>query len=282
MKWTINELIRLGTDALASKSDAPYWEAESLIAHVLNRPRSFLKTWPEMKLNESTITAISQLFDQRARGYPFAYLVGYQPFWSLDFSVDESVLIPRTDTECIVETVLAYRQKLGRSARLLDLGTGCGAIAIALAFEKPDWHIDAIDVSDKALNLARRNAAYHGVSNVTFSQSDWFECITGYHQYDAIVANPPYIADDDPHLAKDVAYFEPALALYGGNQGLAIMAQLIQSAPDYLKPDARLFVEHGAYHADGVTQLFQQSAYKQIISVNDRAGYWRITHAKAP
>jgi len=188
-------------------------------------------TWPEKDLDENQAASFLQLIEQRKQGLPVAHLTGQREFWSLDFSVDNSTLIPRPETETLVEFIL---QKFGnrKNLKLLDLGTGTGAIAIAIASEKPAWQIVACDVSEQALALAIKNSEQHKTNNTTFIHSDWFSNIDE-HDFDIIVSNPPYIAEHDPHLQTGDVRFEPQSALTAGEIGMDDIEHLCVQAKNH-------------------------------------------------
>ena len=255
-------------------SDTARLDAELLLCHAIGKPRTYLRTWPERRPDADQLRQFEQLLSQRRSGVPVAYLLGEQGFWSLQLQVSQSTLIPRPDTERLVEVAL----ELGPSgpAKVLDLGTGTGAIALALAVERPDWQLTGVDRVAEAVALARGNAERLQIRNAAFEQSDWFSALAG-RQFDLIVSNPPYIAADDPHLQQGDVRFEPGSALVSGLDGLDDIRSLVQLAPDYLQPGGWLLFEHGWQQADAVAQLLSERGFEQIESWRDLGGQQRVT-----
>ena len=255
-------------------SDTARLDAELLLCHAIGKPRTYLRTWPERRPDAEQLRRFEQLLSQRRSGVPIAYLLGEQGFWSLQLEVSESTLIPRPDTERLVEVAL----ELGPSepAKVLDLGTGTGAIALALAVERPDWQLTGVDRVAEAVALARGNAERLQIRNAAFEQSDWFSALAG-RQFDLIVSNPPYIAADDPHLQQGDVRFEPGSALVSGTDGLDDIRRLVQLAPDHLQSDGWLLFEHGWQQADAVAELLGTRGFEQVQSWRDLGGQQRVT-----
>ncbi|MBE3059277.1 peptide chain release factor N(5)-glutamine methyltransferase, partial [Klebsiella pneumoniae] len=209
--------------ARLAESDSPRRDAEILLGHVTGRARTWILAFGETTLSADEAARLEALLVRRQRGEPIAHLVGQREFWSLPLFVSPATLIPRPDTECLVEQALARLPTA--PCRILDLGTGTGAIALALASERPDCEVTAVDVMPDAVALALRNAEHLGIANVTISQSDWFSALAG-QRFATIGSNPPYIDAADPHLAEGDARFEPVTALVAGGQGLAGLAHV--------------------------------------------------------
>ncbi len=251
-------------------------EARILLAHALDCSRVQLVIRAKDELTPEQEAAACALFERRRRGEPIAYLTGEREFFGLSFAVTPDVLIPRHETELLVELAM---ERLPRGANALDLGTGSGAIAIALAHARADAHLTATDASEAALAVARRNAAQNGV-RVTFLQSDWYQNVAG--RFDLVVSNPPYIAAGDPHLSQGDLRFEPASALTDDADGLTDLGAIIQGAPAHLAPGGWLLMEHGHDQAAAVRALLDAAGWQQVGSWRDLAGIERVTGAQRP
>ena len=251
-------------------------EAEILLAHTLMNTRAYLYTHAETRLTKTQWQTFQQLINQRAAGLPIAYLTGRREFWSLPFKVSADTLIPRPETELLVELTLAMLTAKPH-ARLLDLGTGSGAIALACASERPDWQITACDCSESALQIAQENAAEFGITNVNFCHSDWFTEIATQQSFDAIVSNPPYIAANDPHLNVGDLRFEPPLALVGGDDGLAAIQHIIHHGLARLEPGGLLLIEHGFDQKTSVRSMLNRYGYIDVQCWQDWQGNDRVS-----
>jgi len=254
-------------------SDSAQLDAELLLGQVLGLSRAQLFTRPEQPLTLAQQQAFDLLVERRAAGEPVAYLVGTQGFWTLTLQVNAAVLVPRPETELLVEWALQCICDL-RAPDIADLGTGSGAIALALASERPDARVIATDVSPQALALARANAQRINGGAVEFRQGSWFVPLARA-RYDLIVSNPPYIAAADAHLTA--LTHEPTLALTDGGDGLGCLRTIVAGASVHLKPGAWLLVEHGYDQADGVQQLFAGAGFGQIETRRDLGGQPRAT-----
>jgi len=255
-------------------------DARVLLAHVLGCTRAWLVAHAGDRLGREQAQAFFALAKRRRDGEPVAYLTGCREFWGLDLTVTPAVLIPRPETETLVEVALA-RLPVDRGVRILDLGTGSGALALALARERPLAEVVATDVSPDALEVAHGNARRLATGNVAFVRSDWYADVPpGRH--DAIVSNPPYIAQDDPHLREGDLRFEPRGALASGVTGLSALAAIVAGARDRLAPGGFLAVEHGFDQGDAVSRLFEASGLVAIERFRDLAGLWRVVAGRAP
>lgn len=254
-------------------------EAEILLCHCLKVNRAYLLTWPEKALTEAQAVEFFALVERRKAGEPIAYLLGYKEFWGLKLNVSPATLIPRADTETLIEIAL---QKLAQHAKpqILDMGTGSGAIALALASEIPDAQITAIDASPAALAIAQANSQHLNLK-VNWLLSDWFSKLND-QKFDCIVSNPPYIEQQDVHLTQGDLRFEPASALSSGLDGLDDLRLIISQSPNYLNQQAWLFVEHGYNQADAVKQLFSQTGFQSIACQVDLAGNPRVSYGQIP
>lgn len=266
-------------DALLAAADLPdspsaRLDAELLLAHVLGKPRSYLRTWPEHEPSDEQVAAFQALLARRRQGEPVAYLLGRQGFWSLQLIVAPHTLIPRPDTELLVETALQLLPATPLAA--LDLGTGTGAIALALACERPAWRLTGVDRIDEAVALAERNRAALQLGNTSFLPSHWFSALGG-QRFALIVSNPPYIRSDDQHLSQGDVRFEPASALVAGRDGLTDLREIIAQAPDHLEHGGWLLLEHGYDQAAAVRELLLARGFSQVESRRDLGGHERIS-----
>ena len=255
-------------------SDTALLDVELLLARVLGKSRSYLHTWPDKQLSAGQLEALNALLERRRQGEPIAYLLGRQGFWTLDLEVSPATLIPRADTERLVEVALELAPS--SMARVLDLGTGTGAIALALASERPGWTVLGCDLQPEALALALENRQQTGLTAVDFVCSDWFSALQG-QVFDLIVSNPPYIASDDPHLAQGDVRFEPASALVSGKDGLDAIRHIIAIAPAHLAADGWLLIEHGWQQGDAVRALLQTRGFTAVQSWQDLSGHPRVS-----
>ena len=252
-------------------------DAEVLLSHILKKPRSYFLTHPNAALSLEHSEVLNALMQRRKQGEPLAYLLGYKEFWSLELEVNSNVLVPRPETEHLIEWALAHFPE--KEALLLaDLGTGSGAIAIALAHSRPMWKIHASDFSKKALNIAEKNAAKFSLTNqISFFEGAWCTALP-LQKYHAIFSNPPYIAKNDPHLAA--LSHEPMIALIAEENGLKDLRDIILQARSYLLPGGLLILEHGYDQAAEVTDFLNHSHYQNIRTFPDLAGLPRFTIAK--
>ena len=221
---------------LSGCSDSPRLDTELLLCHVLGKPRTYLYTWPEYRLLSAEVAGFNALFARRLQGEPIAYLIGRREFWSLSLKVSEATLIPRPETELLVELAIAL--PLEHAALVADLGTGTGAVALALASERPLWQISAVDACPDALTLAEHNRRELGFDNVRVLQSDWFSALAG-SRFDLVVSNPPYIDEADTHLQQGDVRFEPVSALVATDGGFGDLAVIIQNAGEHLNAVGR-------------------------------------------
>lgn len=258
------------------QSETAKLDAEVLLAYVLNQSRTYLFTWPEKNLSKDEAQQFEALIQQRAKGTPIAYLTGSQEFWSMEFKVNEATLIPRPETELLVEVVLEHLNS--KPLIIADFGTGSGAIACALASECAAWQLHAIDQSIDALEIAKQNAATHSLNNIHFYQSNWGDNCT--EKLDAIVSNPPYIEDNDPHLTQGDVAFEPRTALSSGDDGLDDIRIICEQAQSLLKPNGWLFIEHGFDQGAAVRDILSQNDFSNIQTVKDLSGHERVSFAR--
>jgi len=252
-------------------------DAQLLLAHVLAVPRTRLKSHPEDLPDPSRTQHYRLLLARRAAGEPLAYLTGSRDFWSLRLRVTPAVLIPRPETELLVERALALRT--AADGRVADLGTGCGAVALALASERPRWHVVATDACADALAIARANAAALRLSRVELRLGDWYQPLLG-ERFDLLVSNPPYVAQDDPALATSSLRHEPPRALTPGLDALSCLHTLVHGAPPHLAPEGWLLLEHGATQGADVRRELVDAGFRHVRSHRDLAGHERMTEGQ--
>lgn len=275
MASSVRELLADATARLSVASDSPGLDAEVLLCHVLRRDRSWLYAWPEHTVDGEQRTRFAQLVGARAAGRPVAHLTARREFWSLSLAVDEHTLIPRPETEQLVEIALTL--DLRADACVLDLGTGSGAIALALATHRPTWHIVAVDSSAAALDVAHDNARRLGTGGIRFVHGDWFAGLPAGPPFDLIVSNPPYVAAADPHLCTGDVRFEPVSALVAGDDGLADLRRIVTDAPSFLRGGGWLWLEHGYDQDNAVSGLLRARGFADIQTRVDLAGQPRHT-----
>ena len=268
---TVQELLRSGSDL---PTDSARRDTEILLCHCLGKPRAWLYTWPEKEVARDCARDFEKLLAQRREGVPVAYLTGEREFWSLQLAVSDATLIPRPETETLVSWALELA--LPNAASVLDLGTGSGAIALALASERSHWRVTALDVSQEALQVARGNAVRTRLTSVHFVQSDWYQAVIG-QRFNALLANPPYIDGDDPHLALGDVRFEPRSALVSSNSGLEDLGRLVAGASDHLLDGGWLLLEHGFEQANAVCAMLHDAGFSQVSTRRDMSGQQRIT-----
>ncbi len=242
-------------------------DAEVLLLHVLGKPRSWLFSHADDVLDSDVTRAFDSLVERRARGEPVAYITGSCGFWSLLLEVTPATLIPRPETELLVELALARLPRDG-AYRVVDLGTGSGAVALAIASERPQAQVIAIDASADALAVARGNARKNGIGNVSFRCGDWLSPL-GDERVELIVSNPPYIESDDPHLDRGDLRFEPLAALVSGGDGLDDIRRIIDGACRHLRPQGWLLLEHGWQQGDAVRALLRNAGYAEVFTAED-------------
>ncbi len=258
-------------------SESPRRDAEILLEHVTGKARTWILAFGETALTADQQRELNALLARRKSGEPVAHLVGEREFWSLPLYVSAATLIPRPDTECLVEQALARLP--ATPARILDLGTGTGAIALALASERPDCQVTAVDLMPDAVALAQRNLERLALKNVTVQQSSWFTALAD-QQFEMIVSNPPYIDECDPHLGEGDVRFEPRSALVAADHGLADLSHIIIQSRQHLASNGWLLLEHGWTQGEAVRNLFLQAGFAQVETCRDYGGNERLTVGK--
>ncbi|MDI1352514.1 MAG: peptide chain release factor N(5)-glutamine methyltransferase [bacterium] len=277
---SIGMVLEQATTQLKPFNSSARMDAEILLCHLLVKNRAYLYAHPEAELDQTQYDQYMQQITERSQNKPIAYLTGEREFWSLSLKVTPDTLIPRHETEKLIELTLELMQHKSQ-VNLLDLGTGSGAISLALACEKPHWQIDACDLSEEALIVAKENAQQLGITNVTFYHSNWYQSLPK-KKYDVIVSNPPYIAENDPHLKQGDVSFEPLSALVSGQDGLADLQYIITHSYEYLLPNGLLLVEHGYDQKFPINAILNQLGYTNISCWQDIQGQDRISGGCRP
>lgn len=275
----INHLITTTSNKLDNSSSARL-DAEVLLSHILKVDRSYLYSHPEKTISDNEKDQFLTLIEKRIQGMPVAHLTGNKEFWSLQLQVTSDTLIPRPETEILVEKILE-QIPANVSWEIADLGTGSGAIALAIAKEKPSCSVIATDISEGALDVAKHNAQQLNIHNTQFIAGNWFGPLKG-KLFHVIVSNPPYIAEGDPHLKQGDVKFEPRSALIAGNDGLEYIRLITREAHQYLQPKGMLVFEHGYEQGQAVRALFSEHNYINVRTLCDLAGLDRITLGKLP
>lgn len=276
---TIQDALREATENL-QESESPRREAEILLGHLLQQSREYLYTHQEAELSADQLDQYDGIVHRRQQGEPIAYITGKREFWDLELRVTPAVLVPRPETELLVETALElFTEDSPRN--VADLGTGSGAIAIAVAKSRPQWRVTAVDTSDQALAVAKANAERHDTGNISFQQSSWCEGLEPASM-DLVMANPPYVAPADPHLRAGDLRYEPIAALQAGEGGYADLFTIASRARACLKPGGWLLLEHGFEQHQRLSEKLQSLGYTSVAGRRDLAGHWRMMQAQWP
>lgn len=273
---SIKSVLTDAADTLALVTDSALLDAEVLLCLAIDKPRSHLRAWPDKLLQPEQLAAFCALLEQRQQGIPIAYITGNREFWSRDFQVSPDVLIPRPDTELLIELSLQLIPA-DEPVKIIDLGTGSGIIAITLAAERRHAQISATDISVAALAIAQLNADKHHINNVQFYQSNWYADVPD-SKFDLIISNPPYIAEDDSHLLQGDVRFEPQTALCAAEQGLGDIKIIATLARNHLEPKGHLLIEHGYDQQQQVQTLFKNLHYDKVQTYKDLSGQPRVTY----
>ncbi len=272
---TIKTALTEAFSLLQSVNESPLLDAEVLLCKVLGKDRSYLRAWPDGELSPEQNQAYQVLVNARRQGKPIAYITGTREFWSRDFLVSPDVLIPRPDTELLIELSLVLIPT-NQPCRIIDLGTGSGIIAITLAAERPDAQVIATDISPAAIQIAKTNAAKHNVGHIEFYQSNWFDSIPA-GKFDLIVSNPPYLAEDDEHLQQGDLRFEPKTALIANEEGLVDIRIIAETAITKLESGGYVIVEHGYDQGLTIRKMFISLGYNNVQTHEDLARLPRVT-----
>ncbi len=270
---------QLNNSSELAEIDARY-ESQLLLQHILHVNRAWLIAHENDELQPADQAKLIELLERRCHGEPIAYILGKREFYGLNLTVSPATLIPRPDTEILVETAL-NKMPADKSMQLLDLGTGTGAIALAIASQRPQALITAVDASQAALDIARSNSQQHHITNVSFILSDWFSALNQY-KFDIIVSNPPYIEQNDAHLSQGDLRFEPMCALASGSDGLDDIRKIVADSLVHLKPQGWLMLEHGYNQATAVADLLAEQGFVDIATIQDFGGNDRVTIGKNP
>jgi release factor glutamine methyltransferase len=275
---SIKSVLAQAIGMLAASSDSAVLDAEILLSQVLDKERSHLRAWPDRQLEPEHTRRFWTLIQERQKGTPVAYITGHRDFWSRDFYVTPDVLIPRSDTELLIELSLKLIHP-DQTVRIIDLGTGSGIIAVTLALECPHAEIRATDLSLPALRIAQLNAHNHHITNIGFYHSDWFASIPDA-EFNLVISNPPYIAEDDRHLQEGNIRFEPQTALRASRQGFSDIIIIADTARNHLEPGGHLLIEHGYNQQQQVQALFKHFNYNNIQTYKDLSGHPRVTYGQ--
>jgi release factor glutamine methyltransferase len=279
---SVGEWLKMAVTRFNGVSGSPQLDAEILLQAITGIHRSTMYARPEQLLTTEQLQDLYPAVARRERGEPIAYIIGRQEFWSMTLQVSPAVLIPRPETELLVESALE-RISLNEPSRVLDLGTGSGAVALAVAHARANAHVLAIDISHDALEVALRNQRTLGIRNVEFKRSDWFNALTppaDPTRFNVIVSNPPYVAANDVDLSPAVAAFEPKVALIAGPSGLESIERIVKDAHRYLTPQGWLLLEHGWKQGAAVRSMLVQHGYSHVVSRSDLAGHERVTEGR--
>ena len=271
---TVKASIDLAAQALSQVSETPRLEAEILLEYVLNKTKTFIFTYPDVELTDSQLLTFERLVNSRSQGEPIAYLIGEQPFWTLNLTINHHTLIPRQDTETAVEAALNIIRELS-APTIFDLGTGSGAIACALAYEREDATIYASDICSQALEVAQENAKRHNLTNIHFIQSNWLENMPKKAIVDLIISNPPYIAKDCQLIDAHVALYEPHQALFSDENGYNDLLTIIHQSKYYLRPHGVLLMEHGIHQQETLKHNLLENGYRDIKNYKDLQQIYR-------
>lgn len=276
---SVGEWLKMAVARFKTASASPQLDAEILLQAITGIHRTSMYARPEQLLTTDQLEELAPIVARRSRGEPIAYIIRKQEFWSMPLEVTPAVLIPRPETELLVEGALE-RVALNDPTRVLDLGTGSGAVALAIAHARANSKVIGVDISHDAVEVAQRNRTALDISNVEFKRGDWFGTLPEAERFDVIVSNPPYIANNDVDLSPFVMQFEPKLALFAGMSGLEAFERILKDASSYLKPGGWILFEHGWKQGAAVRSLLELHGYTNVVSRLDLSGHERVTEGK--
>jgi release factor glutamine methyltransferase len=278
----VRNALQVAQQTLAATSESARLDAELLLAFALGRDRAWLYANPDTRLTDNEAFVFRALLGQRTEGRPIAHLTGVREFWSLELAINAHTLVPRPETELLVEKALELIPT-SQAPRVLELGTGSGAVAIALATERPDCVLVATDTSAQALTLARQNAQIHCPDRIEFLQGDWYAALpAGGDKFSVIVSNPPYVGENETELTDPELAFEPAAALYSGKDGLNAITAIAKHASEWLQPQGWLVLEHGFAQREAVQTVLAAAGFESIDNAADLAGQPRVSYGQLP
>ncbi|GMR08373.1 MAG: peptide chain release factor N(5)-glutamine methyltransferase [Gammaproteobacteria bacterium] len=276
----IRTALKQAAARLADVSDSPSLDADILMCFVLARPRGYLVAWGDQPLSSEQDEQFESYIERRGAGEPVAHITGQREFWSLNIEVNRHTLIPRPDTELLVETALELIPKK-QTMMIVDLGTGSGAVGLAIAWERHQSHVTAVDNSFRALEMAKKNARSLHIMNIDYHEGDWCEPL-GDERFQIIVSNPPYVPENDPHLQTTEIQYEPRRALAAGEDGLDAIRAILQQAPGHLYSGGWLLLEHGYDQGDAVNIMMTGAGFQQVSTRTDLAGHPRVCLGQWP
>lgn len=276
----IRTVLKQATDRLMVVSDSPSLDADVLMCFVLNKPRGYLVAWGDQPLTRKQDEQFESYIERRAAGEPVAHITGKREFWSLNIEVNRHTLIPRPDTELLVEAALELIPEK-KTIMIADLGTGSGAVGLAIAWERHQSHVTAVDNSFRALTMAKKNAATLHIMNIDYREGDWCEPL-GDERFQVIVSNPPYVPENDPHLQTAEIQYEPRRALAAGEDGLDAIRAILQQAPQHLYSGGWLLLEHGYNQGNAVNRMMMETGFQQVSTRIDLAGHARVCVGQWP
>jgi release factor glutamine methyltransferase len=280
MNRSIKQVLAEASCLLSDITDSPQYEADLLLSFILKKPRTFLRAWPDHILSDDEIKAFFAIISRRQRSEPLAYIVGQKEFYDISLAVSKAVLVPRPETELLVDAILNLPVTQA-AIQFADLGTGSGAIALSIAKARPHWQVHAVDISHEALAIAKQNADSLRLDNISFCKGSWLSALPR-RDFTIIASNPPYLSEVEwPEFAPSLRH-EPQLALVSGPEGLDAIIEIVQQSRAFLLPGGYLLLEHGYQQGEKVRTILAQAGYKEIKTLRDFAGHERLTMGRMP